>query len=86
MLLIWAISSWTLLMLVMNLLMRDEALNFPCLINFAASAMTIQSGQMSRGSFDYLIRSYSASIAVAKESTSSSQGDHFIHLSGNLTE
>ena len=81
-----ATSSCTLLTLVMNLLILEEALYLPRLMSATASATTLLSGQMRSGCSDSLMRSYSASMPVANASASTSHGDHLDTLSGSLRE
>ena len=81
-----ATSSCTLLTLVMNLLILEEALYLPLPMSATASATTLLSGQMSSGCTDSLMRSYSASMPVANARASTSHGDHRDTLSGSLRE
>ncbi len=79
-------STGILLIFVMKLFILALALNFPFLMRLTASLTGLLSGAMRSGCFDSLMRSISDWMPVANASASTSQGDHFLQLSGSLTE
>ena len=69
-----------------NLFIREEAENLPFLIRLMASWTGLLSGRIIMGSLDSLRMGYSASMAVARLSASTSQQLHFLVCSLSLAE
>ena len=68
-----------LLMLVRNLFILADALNFPCWMRETASWTGLESGSSRIGFFASLSRGYSVSMATAIASASSSHGLQSLH-------